>query len=560
MRMLFVLLAMLMATHARADELKVDSRVGAVTVFPRGAEVQRLTKIDVPQGDHLVVLSDLPAGADMNSIRVEGKASGSLEIGAVDARRIQILRRDSEDSKSERRRIEDAIEREKDQLAAINADIETKEIQKRYIENLAGLPTAGGGSGSNQGAPQQNWTELLALIGTSLVDVQKAILAKRVEARTTQREIKDLQRKLSELAPQQVQRTEVKINVSAEAALNAELVVRYQVSRAGWTPLYDARLETGSRNVPPKLTLIRRATIAQKTGEVWTDVDVALSTARPSGRSGAPELYPVTVDFAPEAPPSPAPMARLESDQAADRSLRTARRKPAGGLMNMMSSAKEARERDAGVDNAGYQAVFRVPGRVDVPNTGDAKRVRIESISVEPSLLVRAVPKFDARAYLYAKMKLPRTVAPILRGQVVLFRDQTFVGKGRLPQLTGGEEHELGFGTDDAVRIKYSKIGETRGETGIISSSSTDQRKFKISVKNLRERPIAYAILDQRPESLNEEIKVELVGTTKPTKTNVKDRRGIVAWEGKLAPDKEQIIDFGYVVSWPADRKVRYRR
>ena len=81
----------------------------------------------------------------------------------------------------------------------------------------------------------------------------------------------------------------------------------------------------------------------------------------------------------------------------------------------------------------------------------------------------------------------------------MLFRDRTFVGKGRLPQLVGGENHELGFGADDAVRIKYNKIGETRGETGIISSSRTDQRKFKISIKNLRERPIAYSILDQRP-------------------------------------------------------------
>ncbi|MGI9409036.1 MAG: mucoidy inhibitor MuiA family protein, partial [Hyphomicrobiaceae bacterium] len=465
------LLALGLAAHANADELKLNSKVDAVTVFPRGAEVIRTVRSEVPSGEHIVLLSDLPAGTDVNSIRVEGKATGTLEIGTVDAKRVQVLRKDSEAEKTERRRLEDAIEQERDRLDALNAEIETKNLQKRYIENLAGLPSVQPSPASGRQQNQQDWAQLLNLIGTSLADVQRSILTQRLKVRETKRKIKDLEKQLAALAPRQEQRTQVRISVSAAEALTADLTVRYHVRNARWLPLYDARLETGSRNVPSKLALTRRASIAQWTGETWQDVSVALSTARPSGRSSAPEIRPITVDFA---RPRPKPMAAApaEAEARKGRRVRVAKESarsaaPSGGLLSTFNQA--ATERDAKVDNTGYQAVFEVPGKISVDNTGTAKRVKIATMTMEPSLVVRAVPKFDGRAYLYAKLSLPKTEAPLLRGQVMLFRDQTFVGKGRLPQLAGGEMHELGFGADDAVRIKYAKIGETRGESGLIS-------------------------------------------------------------------------------------------
>ena len=545
---------LLAAFSAQAEDLTIESKIDAVTVFPRGAEIQRVAKVEIPEGAHTVILSDLPEGTDLNSIRVEGRATGSLEIGAVDSRRTNILRRDSEQSKSERRKLEDAIEEQTDRLAELNAKIESRQIQKRYVENLAGLPTAGGSIPGSQARPQQDWMQLLALIGTSLSEIQDSILQLRVSSRETTRKIEDLKKELAGLAPQQIRRTEVKVSVNATSELEAELIVKYQVRNARWTPFYDARLETGSRNVPSKLSLTRRASIAQQTGEAWKDVNVSLSTARPSGRSSAPELYSMTVDFREIRPP--APIARLEAQSPAPRSARNLRAKK---ISRPVATAM-ATEKVADVQTSGFQATFKVPDRISVSGTGDAKRVKIETLKIEPSLVVRSVPKFNTTAFLYAKMKLPKGIAPLLRGRVILFRDQTFVGRGRMPQLASGEIHELGFGSDDAVRIKYNKIGETRGETGIISSSRTDQRKFKISIKNFHERPIAYSILDRRPESLNEEIKVELVGATKPSKNNVKERRGVLAWEGKLGPEEEKVIDFGYVVSWPSDKKVQYRR
>ena len=46
--------------------------------------------------------------------------------------------------------------------------------------------------------------------------------------------------------------------VNATGALDADLIIRYQVGTASWTPFYDARLATGTRDQAPRLQLVRR--------------------------------------------------------------------------------------------------------------------------------------------------------------------------------------------------------------------------------------------------------------------------------------------------------------
>ncbi|HEX7074976.1 MAG TPA: mucoidy inhibitor MuiA family protein [Hyphomicrobiaceae bacterium] len=540
----------------RAAELPVTSRVEAVTVYPSGAEVRRVVRLQLEAGDHTVVIGDLPQQAVESSIRVEGKATGKLEIGAVDSRRIVVERANAEAQRTERRRIENEIERLKDERASFEARIETAETQKAFVTRLAELPTRPiAPQPAGQIPPHEDWSEILTLIGSSLADVHRAIQDSQIRIREIDRRIEELEKTLADQAPAVEERTEVKVHLTAAAPLEADLVVRYQVPNASWTPLYDARLMTGSKNVPPKLTITRRATITQRTGEAWENVALSLSTARPASNVSAPELRPITVDFEPEPRPMAEAAPEMESMQRRRSASRTLGAAPPPAPAADMAAAKE---QYAAASISEFAATFSVPGRVTVANTGEVKRVAIDETQLDPTLLVRAVPKREERAFLYAKLKLPRG-SVFLPGQISLFRDQTFVGTGRLPQLSGGDEHELGFGTDDAVRIRYAVADEKRGETGLISTSRTDQRNYRITVKNLHERPIAFTVLDQIPTSLNQDIKVELLGGTAPTRREVDGKRGVLAWEGELAPDEERAIEFGYRITWPAAKNITFR-
>lgn len=564
MRVLIVAAAVaapLAAGLAEAADVKATSRVETVTVFPTGAEVTRAAKVKLAPGEHTVVFTDLPAQAVAGSIRVEGKATGRLDIGSVDTRRLQVPRADPIAQATERHRIEAEIEKLKDERAVLETASKAAQSQLALIQKLTDIPSVPPGP---QGSTQPDWGQLFTLIGQRSAEAQKAVLETGVKVRDVDRRIEDLAKKIAALTPAQDERTEVKVNVAAGAEMEAELAVRYQVTSASWLPYYDARLATGVKGAAPKLTLVRRASVQQRSGEDWVDVAVQLSTTRPGTGTAAPDLFPMTVDFQPEHVPIPRPMsapmagaARQASEAVQD--LDSGLRKRSVAASPPVPGLVVAQEQVANVEAAAFQVLFGVPGKLTVMATGEQKRVQLESSDLDPTLVVRTVPRVDAKAFLYTKLSAPRT-SPYLPGQVSLFRDGTFVGNGRLPQLTPGEDFELGFGADDAVRVRHALIEEKRGESGIISSSKTDLRNFRISVKNMHQRPIQLTILDQIPVSNNQDIKVEMITKTLPTKQNVDDKRGVLQWDSEVKPDEERVVEFGYRVQWPAAKKVQYGR
>jgi uncharacterized protein (TIGR02231 family) len=560
---LLIATSLLLASTASimAADISATSRIDAVTVYPIGAEVTRIGRVTMERGEHALLFTDLPAQAVSGSIRVEGKATGTLEIGSVDTRRVSVPRTDAAIAATERKQIEDAIEKLKDERAVLQAGVEAAQAQKTLITNLAQLPTQP--PAPNSAATQPDWSQLFTLIGQRSAEAQKTILEAQIKMRETDRQIADLTRKLSTVAPAQEERTEVKVFVNAGAPLDAELTIRYQVQTASWTPFYDARLSTGTRDDPAKLQLIRRASIQQKTGESWDDVQLALSTARPGAGSAAPVLRPITVDYMPDAQPLPRAEPRGGMGYAAtvptdQLNLNADERR----TVDKSDKSKQAAEESAGEVRAQiamqvFQAVYAIAGRVAVPSTGEMKRVQIDDVALDPTLTVRTVPKAEQKAYLYAKLTTARGT-PLLPGTVALFRDATFVGNGRLPLLAPGEEHELGFGVDDMVRVRHAIIEDKRGETGLISTSKTDVRNYRITVKNLHQRPIQLSVLDQIPVSQNDAIKIELQGRTAPTRRDVEDKRGVLAWDMTLTPDEEKAVEFGYRVTWPGAKKVIY--
>jgi uncharacterized protein (TIGR02231 family) len=547
-----------LAGAAAAAEVRGTSRIDAVTVYPSGAEITRTARVKLEKGAHTLLFTDLPSEAVAASIRVEGKATAGLEIGSVDTRSLSVPRGDDAVAATERRRIEDAIEKLKDERSALQAAIQAAETQKRLIENLTKLPGTPAPANAAPAA-QPDWGQLFELIGKRTAEAQKAILDTDIKVREVDRQIKDLEGKLASLAPGQVSRTEVKVALAAEDALEADMTIRYQVRNASWTPFYDARLGVGTKAQAPKLQLVRRAAIKQRTGEVWDNVVLALSTARPTAGTAAPLLPPMTIDFESDKvvayatpPPAPAQASRAPALRR-ERAVASADQEEAA----LEPAPVAAKQRTAAVEVQAFQAVYGIAGRTTVPDTGETKRVQIDEMALDPAVMVRAVPKLDEKAYLYAKIVTAKG-SPLLPGQVALFRDSVFVGNGWLPLLAPEEQHELGFGVDDSVRVRYALVEEKRGETGIISTTKTDARSYRVSVKNLHERAMQLTVIDQLPVSQNADITVELTGKTAPSRKDVDNKRGILAWDMKLDPAEERVIEFGYRAAWPAAKKVTY--
>jgi uncharacterized protein (TIGR02231 family) len=346
--------------------------------------------------------------------------------------------------------------------------------------------------------------------------------------------------------PEEWERTEIRIHIEASATAKALLRLRYQVAQAGWEPIYDARLTTGGKAKPASLVLARRASISQNTGEDWNEAKITLSTVRPGGATAAPDLAAMKVMFRPE---RRAPQGFLEN-RARGLEGAPAPEAPAD------KAAAPVEERKAIVDVTPYQAAFSIAQTVTVKSGVGQKKVLISAEEVYPSIVVMAVPKLDATAYLHAKFTHD-ALSPLLPGAVSLYRDGVYVGQGALPLTLRGEEKELGFGSDDGVKVARVELKRAKGESGIISSSATDEQHFKITVKNAHDWTVPVTIIDQLPVAENEQIAVEVLPmTTEPSERNFGDKLGVLAWMFDLEPQKDKEITLSYEIKWPAKREI----
>jgi uncharacterized protein (TIGR02231 family) len=521
---------------AEATEMMILSKVDTVTVFPSGAEVARVFDVKVPEGSHVLVLADLPSAVVENSIRVEGETSGGLEIGSVDARPIVVKMPRQAGAPDDRELT--------DQRTALDGAIAAATTQKTLAENLSRLPVAGGKHDGD--APDMDWNALFELIGTRIGQAAKAVQDAQMKQRDLDDQIKVLREKLQHEPPEDWQRTEVRIYVEASGPVEGRLRVRYQVTSASWQPIYDARLTTGGKNREASLTIARRASISQETGEDWTDADLSLSTARPGGSTSAPDLATMKVMFRPE----PRPLAQA-APMRRERAVG-----PMGGATKEEDDATPVTESQATVETMPYQTTFHIPQRVTVRSGVGQKKVFIAAETPKPSLMVRSTPKKDATAFLHATFT-HSSIAPLLPGEVSLYRDGIFIGRGQLPLIVQGEEEELGFGQDDQVKIARVELKRAKGESGIIAASNTDEQHYKITVKNLHDWIMPVTITDQIPVSDDEKIVIDLLPmTTEPTERNVDDKLGVLAWTYELKPQEEKEIKLSYELKWPAKRDI----
>jgi uncharacterized protein (TIGR02231 family) len=532
-----VVVAAFAAVQAQAADLDAASAVEAVTVYPDGASVTRVIALDIPAGDNTVVLKDFPLTLDVSSLRVEGEADARLTIGAVDTKppraappvNLPELDKRLEALKDERVNLEDAI-------SAANA-------RRKFAERFAETSPAGIGD-KGEARPIADWRAAFAAVSEEVAIADAAIREAQRKQRDIDREIARLESDRTVKPPSKL---EVRIDLAAAAPTKAMLRVTYAVRNARWAPLYDARLDTGARDRKPALELVRRAEITQSTGEDWSNVALAVSTVRTARGGSAPELESLIVQY----PQPPRPVAQSTvSDVARLRSFAPAA--PAAE-----PAAKRIDEQQAAVEVGGFQVMFRIPGRVSIAAGEGARSLRVSTATVAPDLTIRSAPVKDPTAFLEASFKQAED-APLLPGRIAIYRDGVFVGRGQMAAAGKDEMVRLGFGADDKVKIERAVVKRNEGSAGlIVTTSKTDERAFKTSVRNGHDFPIKIAIEDQLPVSENDDIQVEMLpSTTPPTATNVHDRRGVLEWAFEAKPSEARDISFAWRVRWPKDKGV----
>lgn len=544
---------MFVPSLAGAAEIELASKIDRVTVYPDGAVVTRLGKASLLEGVSQIVLRGLPASVDPASIRVEAQGDGAFSIGAVDVRQVPGEARPALDQV-----LEGKIRALQGEKAKLTGEVSAIETKRATIENFGKIgPDKLGPDGKV--LPVSDWPAVFDAIGTALVKVQGELLGLRNRISDLDAEIAALE-KARPLAPRASQpKRDVAIAVEAKAPVAADIAVSYRVAGASWLPVYEARLTTGNASGGAEIAFTRRAELRQRTGEDWSEVAVELSTTRSAQGTRAPELNPLRIAFyePPVVYEERARLQRQDSERAARPPALAIAPAPAAPDQAIGAAApKPAEVQTASVSTGAYQASFKVPGRVTVPQDGSSKAVVLTQGKIKPELSARATPELEEKAYLEASFT-HEDEAPLLAGEVYLHRDGAYIGKGRLGQVAPGDKVELGFGADDRLKVTRVPVRRRENDSGWLGSTRTDQREFKTVVKSLHAQPVKLTVTERVPFSENSAITVELLSqSTPPTEKQVGDKRGVSAWSFELAPGAQKEIRLAYRIKYPGDREV----
>ena len=540
-------------TPAFADDIKTLSHIDAVTVYPQGADVVRVSSVDLKAGEHTLLLEDLPGSIDPQSIRVDGAGNAGLEITSVDSKIVELS---SADIDAKRKVINDQIEMLMDERSGLDQTVSDAQAQQRLLMSLADKQLQPGSTTETvKTVDATALGNLVDLVGARLTTISKSIHDAQLRQKAIDKSVADLNVRAGSLAPDEVAHMQVSLHVVASAAMTGSVKVSYRIGGAGWQPFYDAKLAIPAKGEKAKLEIIRRAEVMQNTGEVWDNVAMTLSTARPTGSTAAPDLGedPIQVAMAEalgrieeraDAPAVAAPMVSDDKQKGEDESTFVAQDalKKADGM---------AIQRQAVIEMAGFNANYVIQGRVSVDNTGTAKKVRIATDQFEAALQAITVPRLDPNAYLTAAFTM-KGDAPYLPGVVNLFRDGMFMGQGSLPQLSAGEDAKLGFGADDLIKVKRAEVKRNSSKEGIITSSNVQELAWEMSVTNLHGVTIPVTVIDRKPFSTDVRITVEtLPGMTAPSVMDLDKKRGVLAWNFDLEPKAQKDIKTGYKVTAP---------
>lgn len=524
-----------------AEIIPVASPVTHVTLYPEGGTVERVAIVALPQGEHEIILTDIPANVDLTTVRV---TLDGARIGSLTMRQNYVPPRDADtpDIDAAEARIRDIEAR----LQAVRDDAAQARLAAGAAEAQIAFLTQLGSAEGIAGAGAENLRQITRMIGEEALAARQSAHAAQIEGRRIERAFEDLAKELKEaqaaldaLVPEVEDRAYVSIKAGADAPTEATLKVSYLTDNAEWEPVYDLTLNRGTN---PTVTLDRGAVVYQDTGENWENVTLTLSTVTPASNVEPGILLPQRRRIE---DPAPAPSSR------------------AFGAADILAEPAPAMEAPVIIDYAvssdlsGYALVYRYPLPVNLAAGADNLRLKLDTLTTGAVAQAKAVPIRDETAFLVAQITNDTGEQILPSSWVSLYVDETFVGTTGIDGIAAGAEAELPFGPIDGLRLKRVVLNRNEGDRGLISRSNAEVTEAQIEVDNLTGDTWELRVLDRVPYSEQEDLAVTWNATPKPSEENVDNLRGILGWDLTLPPGDKQVIRLEQTLTWPDGKLLR---
>jgi uncharacterized protein (TIGR02231 family) len=504
--------------------LAVPPKVSSVVVYPDRALVTRVVTVPCAR-DGLAVFEAVPPAADPSSFRARSEDATVESLVAEERSREAAFGAESEAVRVKR----EALEREMGELV----DARTRgQAQQRLGEQLSTVALERMSREFSEPKPDTRaWTQALDTVLDLRLRAVADVTARDARMREVQRELSLLRAReafLATAAARLERRVEVRITCASERRAWVEL--QYVVGGAGWSPAYEARADEANSQV--EWTTF--ASVHQATGEDWSGVRLALSTARPRANATPPELRPL----------------ELRAWERREERKVLVRRDERQEHAQVGAPAEASTDADTRPVSQGVSVQLLVPELAQVPGDGGEVRLRVARTTLKATFVWRTVPKLRPLVFRVARL-VNAAPFPLLPGGVDLFRESGFIGREALAQVPQGGAFQLTFGLEESLRVERVVVTELARDEGLFNSRRRFRYAYRFELGNYLARPQVVELAEPIPVSELDDVTVALEEDTSPGPA-LDAVDGLVTWTVKLAPAEKRSLKLGFHVDVPS--------
>ena len=549
MRTLSLLLALVTGFSLFANEKSYTSKVHEVTLFLRGAQLERKVTVNLEKGRNTVILSGLEADLNLNSLMLKG--AGSFIIMDYRFEMKYIENKPAEEDKfvvDMRKKIallQDSMVLHGDVIE----DLENKQMVINTEKNLLlNNPLM---KGTSIGDSLNLLAEAVEFLRERYNEVNEILQELKIKLRAEYK-IRDAQNQrladMQLLINQRIQETQtvqsdyrLVVTIDAENAVQGTLNLSYLINNAGWDPKYEVHVKGKDEPVQ----VITKARVYQRSGQKWENVKLNISTNNPYESKTKPVLYPWWIS-----PYNPAQYgANRDSDKA---------------VQYEDISVQEVRTNAAPAQTAAdytlmntqmMNRVYEITLPYDIPAEGTGVDIQIQKDEMVAEFRHYLVPSQNRNSFVVARIgdwgKLN-----LMTNMATVYYDNTLIGNVNLDTRQLSDTLEISLGQDKDVYADRVLMADNSKKT-IVGNKKVMTQEYEYTIMNRKNQAITVYVEDQIPISNNSEIEVSI--DHKASKLNYKldASTGIWTAQVEMAANGKSTGRMAFQIKYPKEMTVQ---
>ncbi len=510
--------------------------VEEATVFLSGAQIVSTAKVGITKGENEITFTNVAGNINNQSLSVN--ASDGVIVESATFQNNYLLN----DNLSHKAK-------------GLKDSIETVVLQKQQVatkisvlaEQISVLQENRKVSGNASGLSVTELGKLLDLINSKM----ELILNEKNREENLQKKMDETIVKLNKQLDEERKKDvppggQLVIKFYAETATKSAITISYNVTNAGWTPIYDVRVD--AINQPVKLYY--KANVYQNSGIKWDNVRLSLSSGNPNEGAQAPIISPWYLSFYVAQQPyynNNIPSQAFAKPRA-EKHLKSAN---AGQNMKEVALDESSINNYVNVDNSGINTNFDIDLPYTIPSDGQKHLVAIKKYDVPATYRYFAVPKIDKDVFLQAQITNWEDLN-LLPGTSNIFYEGTYVGQGTIDIKNTVDTMTISLGRDKKVVIKRERNKKLRS-VKTVGTNIRETFEYSILTRNTRKDNINLIIQDQLPVSNDKDIEMEEKNTGD---AEYDETTGLLKWTLNLKANESKNLNFGFTVKYPKGKRI----